>query len=65
MDTEKLINVLYRARYAFVIHGGLTVRCEGSEWQMDFTKQIAEIDEALELLGFDLSKPMLAPPFDD
>jgi hypothetical protein len=48
---QKLIDVLYRARYAFVTHGGLTVRAEGSEWQMNFAKQIAEIDEALELLG--------------
>ena len=57
----KVIEALHVARYALVTHDSLTVRCEGGEWEMDFSGQIAQLTEAMELMGVDMSQPLLAP----
>ena len=57
----KIINALHVARYALVIHDSLPYRCEGAEFRMDFTEEIAEIDAVMTMLGVDLSEPLPAP----
>lgn len=42
-------------------HHSLTVRAEDEEWQMDFTRGIDLLTDALELLGIDTSRGLPAP----
>lgn len=63
----KVVEALHLARYLLVIHHSLTVRAEGEEWQLDFTRGIESLTAALELLGIDTSNglPAPMPPGDD
>jgi hypothetical protein len=60
-DKPPLVKALLLARYTLVIHNGMTVTSEGESWRLDFTGELAEIDAALQSVGIDTTKPMLAP----
>lgn len=60
-EQPPLVRALLIARYALVIHNGMTVISEGESWRLDFSSQLAEIDAALKEAEIDTSKPMLAP----
>ncbi|MBB5414135.1 hypothetical protein [Paraburkholderia atlantica] len=60
-DQPPLVRALLLARYTLVIHSGMRAVSEGETWKLDFSKQIAEIDAALQGAGIDTTKPMLAP----
>ncbi|MBC8641606.1 hypothetical protein IAG25_32805 [Caballeronia sp. EK] len=49
----KIIDALHYARYALVVHDGMTVTCEGEEWQLNFRQEIGKLTAAMEALGID------------
>lgn len=57
----QIIDALHIARYALVTHNSLTVRCEGTEWPINFEAEISKIDEVMTMLGVDLTQPLPAP----
>ncbi|MFM0630796.1 hypothetical protein [Paraburkholderia xenovorans] len=59
----KVINAMHYARYALVRHHSLPVTVEGQQFRMDFSLEIEKLTEAMELLGIDTSRGLLAPPF--
>jgi hypothetical protein len=59
----KVINAMHYARYALVRHHMLPVTVEGQQFRMDFSLEIEKLTEAMELLGVDISRGLLAPPF--
>ncbi|MGT2476306.1 hypothetical protein BZM27_11470 [Paraburkholderia steynii] len=50
---SKLVDALYKARYLISIHNGLTVRCDGEEWALDFAQELNMIDATLKMAGID------------
>jgi hypothetical protein len=50
---SKLVDALYRARYAIAVHNGMTVRSDGEEWALDFAQELKLIDTALTMAGID------------
>jgi hypothetical protein len=53
---SKLVDALYRARYAIAVHHGMTVRSEGEEWALDFAHELKVIDTALRMAGIDTTR---------
>ncbi|CAB3795536.1 hypothetical protein LMG28614_04195 [Paraburkholderia ultramafica] len=50
---SKLVDALYKARYLISMHNGMTVRCDGEEWALDFGPELKIIDAALKMAGID------------
>jgi hypothetical protein len=50
---SKLVDALYKARYLISMHDGLTVRCDGEEWALDFGQELKVIDATLKMAGAD------------
>lgn len=50
---SKLVDALYKARYLISLHNGMTVRCDGEEWALDFGQELKVIDAALKTAGVD------------
>lgn len=50
---SKLVDALYKARYLISLHNGMTVRCDGEEWSLDFGQELKMIDTALKAAGVD------------
>ncbi|WMY09094.1 hypothetical protein [Paraburkholderia phenoliruptrix] len=50
---SKLVDALYKARYLISMHNGMTVRCDGEEWALDFGQELQVIDSALKTAGID------------
>lgn len=50
----KLVDALYKARHLISMHNGMTVRCDGEEWALDFGPELVMIDDALKKAGIDL-----------
>ncbi|AMV41339.1 hypothetical protein [Paraburkholderia caribensis] len=50
---SKLVDALYKARYLISMHHGMTVRCDGEEWALDFGQELQIIDTALKAAGID------------
>jgi hypothetical protein len=48
---SKLVDALYKARYLISMHNGMTVRCDGEEWALDFGQELDAIDSALKTTG--------------
>lgn len=57
----KIIEALHLARYALVIHHSLPFECEGERMKMDFSEELAKIDEVMTMLGVDFTEPLPAP----
>jgi len=43
----------YKARQLISMHDGMTVRCDGEEWTLDFGQELRMIDAALKMAGID------------
>lgn len=50
---SKLVDALYKARHLISMHNGMTVRCDGEEWALDFGQELTVIDAALKKAGID------------
>ncbi|MBN3765794.1 hypothetical protein [Burkholderia sp. Ac-20365] len=50
---SKLVDALCKARYLISMHNGMTVRCDGEEWALDFVSELKMIDAALKAAGSD------------
>ncbi|WMY07279.1 hypothetical protein [Paraburkholderia phenoliruptrix] len=50
---SKLVDALYKARSLISLHNGMTVRCDGEEWPLDFGQELKMIDAALKSAGID------------
>ena len=48
---SKLVDALYKARNLIRMHNGMTVRCDGEEWPLDFGQELQAIDSALKAAG--------------
>jgi hypothetical protein len=59
----KINDAIHYARYALARYHSLPVTMEGEQFHMDFSQEIEKLTEALELLGIDTSKGLIAPPF--
>jgi hypothetical protein len=53
---SKLVDALYRARYAIAVHHGMTVRSDGEEWTLDFAHELKVIDIVLGMAGIDTTR---------
>lgn len=53
---SKLVDALYKARYLISLHNGMTVRCDGEEWSLDFGQERKMIDTALKTAGIDTKR---------
>lgn len=51
---SKLVDALYEARNLISMHNGMTVRCDGEEWPLDFGQELQAIDTALRTAGLDV-----------
>ncbi|SEJ76290.1 hypothetical protein [Paraburkholderia diazotrophica] len=52
----KVVDALYQARYLISLHNGMTVRCDGEEWALDFAQESQMIDATLKLAGVDIQR---------
>lgn len=50
---SNLVDALYEARHLISMHYGMTVRCDGEEWALDFGQELTVIDAALKKAGID------------
>jgi hypothetical protein len=50
---SKLVDALYKARHLISMHDGMTVRCDGEEWALDFGQELRMIDATLKMAGID------------
>ncbi|SKC99750.1 hypothetical protein SAMN05446935_10484 [Burkholderia sp. YR290] len=50
---SRLVDALYKAHYVISLHNGMTVRCDGEEWALDFGQELKMIDAALKTAGID------------
>ena len=50
----KLVDALYKARHLISMHNGMTVRCDGEEWALDFQPELQAIDATLRSVGVDM-----------
>jgi hypothetical protein len=53
---SKLVDALYKARSLISMHNGMTVRCDGEEWPLDFGQELKMIDATLKLAGVDTQR---------
>ncbi|CAB3810152.1 hypothetical protein LMG27177_07064 [Paraburkholderia fynbosensis] len=53
----KLVDALYKARSLISMHNGMTVRCDGEEWALDFGQELKMIDATLKMAGVDTRRP--------
>ncbi|MFX1715563.1 hypothetical protein [Paraburkholderia sp. A1RO-5L] len=53
---SKLVDALYKAPYLISLHNGMTVRCDGEEWALDFGQELKAIDAALITAGIDTGR---------
>ncbi|MBJ9658467.1 hypothetical protein I5588_28510 [Burkholderia multivorans] len=53
---SKLVDALYKARYLISLYNGMTVRCDGEEWALDFGQELNMIDAALKTAGVDTQR---------
>jgi hypothetical protein len=54
---SKLVDALYKARNLISMHNGMTVRCDGEEWALDFGQELKAIDAALKTVGINTQRP--------
>ncbi|MPW22950.1 hypothetical protein GCT13_40750 [Paraburkholderia sp. CNPSo 3157] len=52
----KVVDELYKARYLISLHNGMTVRCDGEEWALDFGQELKMIDATLKMAGIDTGR---------
>ncbi|WP_233849664.1 hypothetical protein [Paraburkholderia sp. HD33-4] len=57
----KLVDALYKARLLISMHNGMTVRCDGEEWPLDFGQELKMIDATLKMVGVDTRRVDSAP----
>jgi hypothetical protein len=48
---SKLVDALYKALSLISMHNGMTVRCDGEEWPLDFRQELKMIDATLKMAG--------------
>lgn len=53
---SKLVDALYKARNLISMHNGMTVRCDGEEWALDFGQELLVIDTALKTAGINTQR---------
>ncbi|USU18866.1 hypothetical protein [Paraburkholderia fungorum] len=53
---SKLVDALYKARHLISMHNGMTVRCDGEEWALDFGQELMTIDAALKAAGINIPR---------
>ncbi|NYH26035.1 hypothetical protein [Paraburkholderia bryophila] len=53
---SKLVDALFKARLLISMHNGMTVRCDGEEWALDFGTELTQIDAALKKAGIDTQR---------
>jgi hypothetical protein len=53
---SKLVDALYTARNLISMHNGMTVRCDGEEWPLDFGQELKMIDAALKAAGMNAQR---------
>lgn len=53
---SKLVDALYKARHLISMHNGMTVRCDGEEWPLDFGQELKMIDATLKMAGIDTAR---------
>ncbi|WMY11259.1 hypothetical protein [Paraburkholderia phenoliruptrix] len=53
---SSLVDALYKARNLISMHNGITVRCDGEEWALDFGQELEAIDAALKTAGIDVAR---------
>ncbi|MFM0656059.1 hypothetical protein [Paraburkholderia sediminicola] len=53
---SKLVDALYKARHLISMHNGMTVRCDGEEWALDFVQELLMIDATLKMAGVDTAR---------
>jgi hypothetical protein len=58
---SKLVDALYKARSLISMHNGMTVRCDGEEWPLDFGQELKIIDATLKMAGVDTRRFESAP----
>ncbi|WP_188130915.1 hypothetical protein [Paraburkholderia panacisoli] len=44
---------MYKARNLISMHNGMTVRCDGEEWPLDFEQELKMLDATLNMAGID------------
>jgi len=60
-EQPPLVQALLVALHTLVVHDCMEVTSEGQTWTLDFIPQIRQIEAALNTVGIDATKPMLAP----
>jgi hypothetical protein len=45
-----------KARHLISMHNGMTVRCDGEEWALDFAQELRMIDATLKMAGIDTAR---------
>jgi len=63
----QLVDALLVARYALVIHDGMTLLGDGkppTRWQACFKAELMRIDAALQMAGIDTQQPLRPPMLD-
>lgn len=53
---SKLVDALFKARHLISTHNGMTVRCDGEEWALDFGQELRMIDVTLKMAGIDTKR---------
>jgi hypothetical protein len=53
---SKLVDALFKARHLISMHDGMTVRCDGEEWPLDFGQELKMIDATLKMAGVDTAR---------
>ncbi|CAE6712117.1 hypothetical protein [Paraburkholderia nemoris] len=53
---SKLVDALYKARSLISMHNGMTVRCDGEEWPLDFGQELKMIDATLKMAGVETQR---------
>ncbi|SAK79798.1 hypothetical protein AWB79_05099 [Caballeronia hypogeia] len=63
----KLVDALLVARYALVIHDGMTLLGDDeppTRWRVSFRTELERIDAALQMAGIDTQQPLCPPVLD-
>ncbi|MFM0121085.1 hypothetical protein P0D73_19730 [Paraburkholderia sp. RL18-101-BIB-B] len=53
---SKLVDALYKARSLISMHNGMTVRCDGEEWPLDFGQELKMIGATLKMAGVETQR---------
>ncbi|MFM0502940.1 hypothetical protein [Paraburkholderia caffeinilytica] len=53
---SKLVDALFKARHLISMHNGMTVRCDGEEWLLDFGEELKMIDATLKTAGINTQR---------